>query len=259
MNNALAIGATGMAAQQAFIDATANNLANANTPGFKAEKIGFQTLLHAALPQRADLQPGNDLQQATGMGVAPVSRGRDFTTGELKKTDMPLDLALNGDGFVEVLRPDGSSAYTRALSLQVNRDGVLATVDGFPLRQSINIPTDATSVRVDAQGHISAMVPDDRNPVDIAQLELVRFINPGGLLPIGNNLYAASEKAGDPQAGKAGDTGFGSISQGYLEASNVRLVDQMMAILAGRQAYSLSAKVVETADEMLGIVNNLRR
>lgn len=259
MPNSLYIGATGMAAQQVQLDAIANNLANVNTPAYKADRVSFQTLFQAAQVERAQASSGSDLQTTLGMGVAPLILGKVFAAGELKKTDQPLDLALNGDGFIEVVMPDGSSAYTRSLSLQINRDGLLATADGLPLHQSINIPTDATAITIDRTGKISVSVPDESTPVDLGQLELARFINPAGLQSMGSNLYLPSEKAGEAIRGKPGDTGFGRLSQGYQEASNVRLVDQIVALTATRQAFELAAKVVQAADEMEGTVNNLRR
>lgn len=259
MPNSLYIGATGMSAQQVQLDAIANNLANVSTPAYKADRVSFQTLFQAAQVDRALAAPGSDLQRTVGMGVAPLMLGKVFSAGELKKTDQPLDLALNGDGFVEVVLADGGSAYTRALSLQVNRDGLLATADGLPLHQNLNIPTDATGILVDRNGKISVTVPEESAPVEIGQLELTRFINPAGLLPMGGNLYGPSEKAGEPIVGKPGDAGFGSFSQGYLEASNVRLVDQMVALTMTRQAFGIAAQVVQADDEMAGIVNNLRR
>jgi flagellar basal-body rod protein FlgG len=259
VNNSLYIGATGMAAQQVQLDAIANNLANVNTPAYKADRVSFQTLFQGYVAERAQAAPDSDLQRTVGMGVAPLMLGKVFTVGELKKTDQPLDLALNGDGFIEVLMSDGSSAYTRSLSLQVNRDGLLATADGLPLHQSINIPTDATGIIIDRTGKISVTVPDEKAAVELGQLELTRFINPAGLLPLGSNLYSPSEKAGEPISGKPGEAGFGSLSQGYLEASNVRLVDQMILLTMTRQVFEISAKVVQAADEMAGVVNNLKR
>ncbi len=259
MSNSLYIGATGMVAQQTQLDAIANNIANVNTPAYKADRVSFQTVFQAAQVDRAWASAGSDLQRTVGMGVAPLMLGKVFSAGELKKTDQALDLALNGDGFVEVLMPDGSSAYTRSLSLQVNRDGLLATADGLPLHQSINIPTDATAITVDNTGRISVTVPDESAPVELGQLELARFINPAGLLPMGSNLYLPSEKAGEAIRGKPGDAGFGSLSQGYQEASNVKLVDQIVALTITRQAFEMAARVVQAADDMAGTVNNLRR
>lgn len=214
MMNSLYIGATGMAAQQVHIDAISNNVANVNTPGFKADLVTFQNLMYAATPGGPDMDAGSDLQRAVGMGSVALSLGKKFTSGELKKTDQPLDLGISGEGLVELLLPDGSSAYSRTLSLQVNRDGLLASADGYPLRQQITIPGDATAIQIDRSGKVMVSVPDEKAPVEAGQIELVRFVNPAGLPPLGSNLYGSSDKAGDPQFGKPGDSGFGTLSQG---------------------------------------------
>lgn len=259
MSAAFYIGATGMAAQQTFLDAIANNLVNAATPSYKADRLSFQSVLRVATQQGSDPALVSDLQGSAGMGVAVLQLGKNFATGELKRTDAPLDLALNADGFVEVLLPDGGAAWTRSLALQVNRDGLLATADGLPLQQAIHIPLDATAIQVDRAGRVLVTVPDEKAPLEVAQLELARFLNPAGLQALGGNLYVANDKSGDPLRGKPGDSGFGSIVQGYLEASNVKLVDQMTALSMSRQAFTLSAQVVQAADQMQAIVNDLRR
>jgi flagellar basal-body rod protein FlgG len=161
--------------------------------------------------------------------------------------------------MVELVLPDGGSAYTRSLSLQVSRDGMLTTADGYPLHQQISVPPDAGAIQIDRTGRVTVEVPNERNPVEAGQIELVRFVNPAGLVPLGDNLYGTSDKAGDPISGKPGESGFGVFMQGYAEASNVQLVEEMISITLAQRAYEASAKVVQASDEMLGIVNNLRR
>lgn len=258
MQNSLYVGATGMAAQQTYIDAIANNLANVNTPAYKKTRVSFQDIYLGALDQPG-AGAGSDLQRGSGAGAVALSLGKQFSTGQLKKTDVPTDLAINGDGLVEVVLPDGATAYTRSLSLQVTRDGLLANADGYPLYQQVQVPLDATAMQVDATGKVSVSVPGERTPVEAGQIELVRFINPAGLAPIGDSLYGGSDKAGDALRGKGGDAGFGTFSQGYIEASNVQMVEEVVGLTLAQRAYEVNAKLIQASDEMLGIVNGLRR
>lgn len=258
MLDSLYIGATGMNAQQMHVDMISNNLANVNTAGFKKGRLGFHDLFYRAAA-RTDPALAGDLQGQPGAGVGTIQMGKIFSAGELKKTDSPMDIAITGEGFIEVVLPDGGSAYTRNGSLQVTRDGMLATADGYLLRQHIQLPADTMTVQVDGGGKFLASVPNEKNPVEAGQLELVRFVNPAGLSALGDNLYAATENAGEPVIGKAGDPGFGTISQGYLEASNVRLVEELINLTIAQRAYEINAKVIQASDEMLGISNNLWR
>lgn len=170
-----------------------------------------------------------------------------------------MDIAINGKGFLEVTLPDGSSAYTRSGALQVTPEGLLATSDGNPLRSSIQIPSDAKDILIDASGRVMVSVPNEKERIEAGQIEMVDFINPAGLAPIGENLYINTEKAGEPVAGAPGVDSFGQISQGYLEASNVKMVEEMVSLILAQRAYEVSSKVVQASDEMLGISNNLRR
>lgn len=250
MQNSLYVGATGMAAQQTYIDAIANNLANVNTPAYKKTRVSFQDIYLGALEHSA-VGAGSDLQRTSGAGAVALSLGKQFSTGQLKKTDVPTDLAINGDGLVELVLPDGSTAYTRSLSLQVTREGLLANADGYPLHQQIQVPLDATAMQIDATGKVSVSLPNEKTPVEAGQIELVRFVNPAGLAPIGDSLYGGSDKAGD--------AGFGTLSQGYTEASNVQMVEEMVGLTLAQRAYEVNAKIIQASDEMLGIVNGLRR
>lgn len=258
MLDSLFIGAVGMAAQQAFIDSTANNLVNLSTPGFKKNRVSFKDMVYLGL-ERSDALAASDVQQWTGTGSTAVLLGKMFSQGKLDKTGIPNDLAINGEGMVEVVLSDGASAYTRNLSLQISRDGILSTADGYPLHQQISLPPDAGAIQIDRTGRVTVEVPNERNPVEVGQIELIRFVNPAGLIPLGDNLYGLSEKAGDPISGKAGEAGFGVFMQGYSEASNVQLVEEMISLTLAQRAYEASAKVVQASDEMLGIVNSLRR
>jgi len=260
MLDAMYIGAAGMQAQQTNVEVISNNLANVNTASFKKGKVSFEDLLY-----RDSLRPvssGIAGAQATGrvgLGVAVASTGKVFTDGELKQSESPLDVAIRGRGFFEVVMPDGSAAYTRAGNFQVNADGFLSTADGYLLRPSIQIPADATNVVIDTTGKVSVSLPGEKTRTDVGQIEMAVFANPGGLTALGGNLYTTSERSGDPAIGHGGDQGFGTLSQGFTEASNVKLVDEMISLVVAQRAYEVNAKVIQAADEMLGMSNNLRR
>ncbi|NML42916.1 flagellar basal-body rod protein FlgG [Ramlibacter sp. G-1-2-2] len=257
MFDALAIGATGMHAQQATVDAIANNLANVQTTGFKKSRIVFSDLVAPAATQRAGA-PLAALQGA-GAGVALPTPVRLFEGGDLKKTDSPWDIAIQGDGFLELAMPDGSRAYTRGGTLKVNADGQLATAGGIPLKPGILIPDNAEALVISATGRVQVRIPGQSTPVEAGQLEMVRFANPGGLLAQGGNVYRATDASGEAIGGKPGEDGVGTVAQGSLEGSNVKLVEEMVNLMVAQRAYEASAKVVQASDEMLGIVNGLRR
>lgn len=260
MLDAMYIGAAGMQAQQTNVEVISNNLANVNTPAFKKGKVSFEDLLYRDVVRPvANAIAGGQGAGRVGLGVAVASTGKVFTDGEIKQSDSPLDVAIRGRGFLEVTMPDGSAAYTRSGTLQVNRDGFLSTADGYLLRPSIQIPADATDVLIDTVGKVSVGLPGEKTRTEVGQLELAVFTNPGGLNPAGGNLYTASERSGDPLIGRSADEGFGTIVQGFTEASNVKLVEEMINLVVAQRAYEVNAKVIQAADEMLGLSNNLRR
>jgi flagellar basal-body rod protein FlgG len=258
MPDSLYIGAAGMVAQQFSIDTIANNITNINTPGYKKSRVSFRDVYNAGI-ERSALLAQSDVQTYAGMGSVAIPLGKAFDQGQLKKTDSSSDLAISGDGFIEVVLPDGSSGYVRSPVLQVNRDGMLATSDGHVLHQQITVPNDASALQIDVTGKVSASVGTDSSPTELGQIELVRFVNPSGLTPLGDNLYAASDKAGDPLRGKAGEDGFGTLLQGYSEGSNVQLNDEMTALTITQQIFNLCAKVVQAGDDMESTVNSLFR
>jgi flagellar basal-body rod protein FlgG len=260
MFDALSIGATGMQAQQLNVETIANNLANANTVGFKKGRVGFTDLMvrEAARAGQAGTEAAAAVQRlGSGVGVASVAKV--FDSGELKKTDSPLDVAIRGDGFLEVTMADGSSAFFRGGSLKVNKDGLLANAAGLPLKPAIAVPDNAQSITVGADGRVLVTVPNQTNPIEAGRLDLVRFANPALLSAQGDNLYRATEASGEATLARAGEDGTGTLAQGYLEASNVKMVDEMVNLMLAQRAYEASVKVVQAADEMLGLVNNLRK
>lgn len=259
MLDSLYIGASGMHAQQTNVDVISNNLANVNTAGFKKNRVSFEDLLYRETARHNGLAGASDSVHRLGVGTGIAGSGKVFTLGELKKSDSPLDLAIRGQGFLEVTLPDGSAGYARSGSMEINRDGFLTTPDGNLLNPSIHVPADATEVVFEASGRVLAKVPTEKNPVEIGQLDLINFTNPAGLNPIGGNLYLASDKSGEPVLGKPGENGFGTVAQGFLESSNVKLVEEMINLIIAQRAYEVNSKVVQASDEMLGMSNNLRR
>jgi flagellar basal-body rod protein FlgG len=263
MFDALYIGATGMHAQQASVDVIANNLANVQTPGYKKSRVVFADLVApaSALADRiAGTQAGPlAALQAAGAGVAAPAPARLFDAGELKKTDSPWDVAIQGDGFLELAMPDGSRAYARGGTLKVNADGQLATQSGIALKPGLLIPDNAEEVLVSAAGRVQVRVSGQATPIEAGQLEMVRFANPGGLLAQGGSVYRATDASGEPIGGRPGEDGMGTLAQGFLEGSNVKLVEEMVNLMVAQRAYEASAKVVQASDEMLGIINGLRR
>jgi flagellar basal-body rod protein FlgG len=263
MFDSLYIGATGMHAQQMNVDSVANNLANVNTVGYKRARVSFVDLIardtaRTAGAEQPSLTGLDDIQRA-GVGVGITGIAKVFDLGDIKKTDSMYDLAISGEGFFEVLLSDGTSAFTRGGSFKVNPDGLLSTQAGHPLKPAIAIPETAQAIVVDQDGKVSVRMPDQSALVEVGQLDVVRFSNAAGLQSRGDNEYRATAASGEPIAGRAGEDTFGAVRQGYLEGSNVKLVDEMVNLMMAQRAYEASVKVVQASDEMLGMVNGLRR
>lgn len=264
MNDALYIAATGMQAQQLNVDTIANNLANVNTPGFKKSRVTFTDIVAreaAQLGSAGAIDPAASVTETarTGSGVGVSSVARLFDLGDLRQTGSAFDVAIRGDGFLEVVLPDGSRAFSRGGTLKVNADGLLADEAGSALRPGIAIPTDATAIAIDADGRVAVTVPNQATPVEIGRLELVRFANPGALAPLGASEFRATEASGEAMQARPSEDGVGALAQGFLEGSNVKLVDEMVSLMIAQRAYEANVKVVQASDEMLGIVNSLRR
>jgi flagellar basal-body rod protein FlgG len=257
MNDALFIAATGMQTQQTNVDTIANNIVNASTPAFKRSVVSFTDMVTAqAQPAGTTRQEGMiGAVPVTGIGVGLARVGRAYDAGDLKKTDSQYDVAVNGDGFIAVAMADGTKAVTRGGTLRVNADGMLATQAGLALKPGIAIPENALSLVIGADGRVQVTLPNQTAPQDVGQLELVRFANPDQLTPVGDNLYAVTDAAGESTSAD----GIGTVQQGYLEGSNVRMVDEMVNLMLAQRAYDASVKVIQTSDEMLASANNLRR
>jgi len=259
MLDSLYIAATGMQAQQLNVDTISNNLANINTTAYKRARVSFEDLLYREAGRNAGAVLSGDAPARFGAGAAVSDTSKIFLDGDLRKTDGPLDVALRGAGFFEVTLPDGSRAYSRNGALRVNRDGLLASAEGHVLAPSIQVPGDATQISIDTTGLVTARVPNETAPVEIGQIELARFANPGGLSALGANLYVATDKSGDAVTGKPGDEGFGTLTQGFLETSNVRLTEELVGLVLAQRAFEVNARAIQASDELLALVNNLRR
>jgi flagellar basal-body rod protein FlgG len=258
MIDSLYIGASGLVSHQKSVDTIGNNLANMNTTAYKKERVAFHELYQSEL-QRVDPATGTSTGPATPSGVSVGSVDRMFTEGEYVKSDSNLDVAIRGNGFFEVELPGGTSAFTRTGTFHVNNDRILVTSDGYPLKQQIAIPEGTTSVTIDPDGSVHAVVQGETTPEDIGTIELVQFTNPAALQPLGGGTYTASDAAGEPQTGKPGENGLGLLAQGFTESSNVKLVDELTMLMVAQRSYEASSKVVQTSDEILGMINNLRR
>ena len=265
MLDALYIGATGMQAQQMNVDTIANNLANVNTTAFKKGRISFTDLMvleNARLgAQNVDGTQGADaaLPSMSGNGVGIASSSKVFDVGTTSQTGSAWDVAIQGDGFFKVQLADGSAAYTRGGTLKVTTDGQLATQSGLVLQPAISVPANVSSLSISTDGVVTATVANQAKPTQLGQLQITRFTNPTALQAQGDDVYVASEAAGDPTVGIPGQDGLGSLQQGYLEGSNVKMVDEMVNLIVAQRAYEASSKIVQASDEMMQMVNNLRR
>jgi len=262
MLRTLWIAASGMEAQSLNIDVISNNLANVNTAGFKRSRADFQDLLYQNL-RPAGVASSTSTEVPTGIqlgqGTRPVAVQKIFLQGDYQNTQNELDLAIEGDGFFQILQPNGEIAYTRAGALKLDREGRIVTSDGFLLEPQISVPTDSTSISVGTDGTVSAMQAGQSEPTEIGMIQLVRFVNPAGLQSIGRNLELETSASGQPITGTAGESGFGTIAQGFLEMSNVSVVEEMVNMIVAQRAYEINSKAIQTADEMLQIANNVRR
>lgn len=260
MLRSLYSAAAGMESQQLNLDVISNNLANVNTTGFKKSKAEFQELLYQTTrAPGADQGSGNILPTGIqiGQGSRAVATERIFTNGDLTQTGEQLDVAVQGDGFFEVQMPDGTLAYTRDGGFKTSADGRIVTSDGLPLQAGFQpVPAGTTNITIGAQGNVTYT---GANGTTSFQVQLVRFANPAGLESMGSNLYKETAASGTPQLGTPGTNGFGTLNQGYLELSNVKVVEEMVNLIMAQRAYEVNSKAVQAADEMMQQSNNLKR
>jgi flagellar basal-body rod protein FlgG len=260
MMGALWTAATGMRAQQTNIDITSNNLANANTFGFKKVRAEFKDLMYRTAKEAGTpMQSGTQMPVGTqiGMGVRNSATNRMFSQGDFQQTENPLDMVIEGDGFFQVQQPDGTLAYTRDGAFKVDGNGQVVTSDGLLVVPQITVPQGSGNLSISAEGAVTVKIGE--NISQIGQVQLARFINPSGLTAIGKNMFVPTPASGQASVGNPNAEGFGAIQQGYVEMSNVKVVEEMVNLIVAQRAYEANSKSVQTADEMLGMANNLRR
>ena len=260
MIRSLWIARTGLDAQQTSLDVIANNLANVSTNGFKRARPVFEDLLYQTLRQ-----PGAQSSQSTqipsglqlGTGVQPISTARIHTQGSLQQTGNDLDVAINGAGFLQILLPDGTTAYTRDGSLQKDNQGQLVTSNGYPVQPNITIPADALTVTISNDGVVSVTQPGSAAVTQVGSLQLATFINVGGLQSIGENLSLETASSGAPTPSTPGSNGAGVLNQRYVETSNVNVAEELVSMIQTQRAYELNSKAVSTSDQMLARLTQL--
>ncbi len=257
MMQALWVSKTGLSAQNTRLTTIANNLANASTVGYKRDDAQFEDLLY-----QVRAQPGAQSSQSSqvpsglqlGTGVRVVGTTKQFTEGNIQVTSKPLDMAIDGKGFFQILMPDGSTSYTRNGEFQLNSDGQIVTSGGLQLQPSITIPQNAQSVTISKDGIVSVQVSGSAAPQQVGQIQLADFINPTGLQAIGSNLFLETAASGSPQQGQPANSGFGNVDQNSLESSNVDVVEEMVNMITTQRTYEMNSKVIATSDQMLQFI-----
>jgi flagellar basal-body rod protein FlgG len=261
MIRALSTAATGMEAQQTRLDVTSNNIANVSTTGYKRVRAEFEDLMY-----QTERAPGSSTGANTkaptgvqvGMGVRTVATQRMHDEGSLQQTGNPLDVAIEGNGFYPITLPSGQTAYTRDGTFKMDQEGRVVNSEGYPLATDINIPADAQSITIGADGVVSVILPNEPEPAQLGQIQLATFANPAGLSTMGKNLYTETAASGTPILSNPGEDGTGTLSQGALELSNVKVVEEMIDLISGQRAYEVNSRVIKAADEMLQQTANLR-
>ncbi len=261
MLRAFSTAATGMTAQQTMVDVIANNLANVNTTGFKRSQLNFQNLLYVTMKE-----PGTEIASGInspsgieiGSGVRVASTIKVFSPGELENTGNPLDIAIAGDGFLQVTMPNGDLRYTRDGSLLTNANGELVTTGGYAIEPAISVPIDAVSVTIEKDGGVNIVDSSGSQSV-VGTIQLARFPNPSGLSSKGGNLLAENVASGTPTTGTPGENGFGSIQSGFLEKSNVQMVTELVNLITAQRAYEINSRAIKVGDDMLRTANGIVR
>ena len=260
MMNSLWIAKTGMTSQQNKMDVVSHNLANVSTTGYKRQNAIFEDLMYQNMRQvgaQADEQNMLPTGMHLGLGVRTVATTRNFTQGTPTETSKELDVAINGNGFFQIQMPDGTTAYTRDGTFTRDANGQMVTSSGYPLLDGITIPADAVKVSISKSGLVSATITGNPAPQQIGQLNTASFINPAGLEPIGENLYRESAASGAPQAGQPGTNNLGTVMQGFLESSNVNVVEELVSMIQTQRAYEMNSKAISTSDQMLAKLSQL--
>lgn len=262
MIRALWTAGTGMSAQQTNLDVIANNIANVNTTGFKRSRADFQDLMYQNLRVQGTTSEGGN-QVPTGIeighGTMLAAVQKVFLQGDYQQTENELDLAIEGNGFMQIALPSGDKAYTRAGSLKKDAEGRICTSDGYLLDPNITIPANTTSLSIQADGTVSVQVQGQTKPQQIGKIELYTFPNVTGLKSMGKSLYLETDASGTAVSGKPGENGLGTILQGYMEMSNVNIMQEMVNMIVAQRAYEVNSKAIQAADEMLQMANNVKR
>jgi flagellar basal-body rod protein FlgG len=264
MFRALTTAALGMSAQQKSVDNIANNLANVSTTGFKRSTIAFQDLFYEDIAVSKPGASANKISDDSprlqiGHGSQAVSTIRNFMQGSVSETGNPLDMAISGDGFFRVEMPDGSIGYTRDGNFSRDASGMLINNSGLPLAEQIEVPMEAKAVEVAQDGTVTALMAGDNQKVELGQIELARFSNPGGLEAKGGNLFKETQASGMPFVDRPGSEGFGVVRQGFLEDSNVDVVKEMVHLIEAQRAYETNSKMVQSAEDMMSVTNSIKR
>jgi flagellar basal-body rod protein FlgG len=260
MFRSLQVAATGMTAQETMLDTIANNLANANTTGYKAQSVEFEDLIYQSGRTAGPIDGGaiSPTSVQVGSGSRVVATTRSFSQGAMQQTGNPLDIAVEGSGFLAVMQPSGQLAYTRAGSLKLDAQGRLSTSNGLIVEPPVTVPANATAVTIGPNGAVSITQPNQTTPTTVGQLQLTMFSNPNGLNSIGHNLFEPTGSSGEPLTGAPGANGAGTILQGSLESSNVDVVSEMVNLIGAQRAYEINSKVVSAADQMLQNATQMR-
>ncbi|MEH6716699.1 flagellar basal-body rod protein FlgG [Parasphingorhabdus flavimaris] len=257
-NAALQVARTGLDAQNTKMRVIANNLANVNTTGFKRDRADFATLAYQNVvtpgaPSDAQNRYASGIQLGTGVRLSGI--GKIDTQGTLQNTENAMDLAIEGPGYFQVERPDGTTGYTRAGNFSLTAEGNMVTSDGLPLVPAIQVPQGATAITIGTNGTVSATIPGQSEASELGQIELANFTNPAGLLSVGNNILTETAASGAPQVGQGGQEGLGNIRQGALEGSNVNIVEELVNMIETQRAYEVNSKMISATDDMLQFVN----
>lgn len=259
---ALGIAATGMLAQQMNVDVISNNIANANTTGFKSSRAAFQDLIYETVKREGATTSDQGTSRPTGvdvgLGVQTAGTVRLNTQGGLLSTENQLDMAIDGQGYFTINMPDGSLAYARDGAFQLSAEGTIVNLQGYELSPGITVPDNTVKIEVSEQGVVSAYIENDPDPVELGQIGLTTFTNNAGLRALGDNLLQATAASGDPLQASPGDPGVGIIRQGFLENSNVNIIQQITALISAQRAYEMNSKTIETADQMMSTANQIK-
>lgn len=255
--------ATGMKAQQIMVDTIANNIANVNTAGFKRSAAAFEDLLYVTLKSPGLEKDASGTASPVGIQIGSGARlsatTKVYTNGVLEVTNRNLDVAIEGDGFFRVQLPNGDEGYTRDGHFHINADGKLVTSAGYVLQPEISFPPDAVEVNIDPEGRVTVRVANSDTTTSVGEIQLTKFINPSGLLATGSNVLRPTDAAGAPVPGTPSDSGFGSLKQGFIERSNVEIVNELVNLIVAQRAYEVNSRAIQASDQMLSVVNSLVR